>query len=157
MTSAAWIIGMLGVLAVFVLLASMYSTNSLFSPAGAPRTGSVSPTDAGPITDVLSLIDPTETTDLVGRTVLVQRVPIVEIINNRLIWVGPAGNLRLLVAHSGGESFKADQEIRINGTILLTPPPSEAAQMWELSDEDTLDLSGEDIYINASDIEVISQ
>ena len=120
------------------------------------------PVPVGPITDVLVIVDAPERSSLVGRSVALFDVKVVDVVSPRAFWVGPGNEKRLLVVldstaartHAGHTAMRAGQTVSIAGVIKAMPTNlDEVRAPWGLTGDTTM-VSRERTYLSVNDLVV---
>jgi hypothetical protein len=92
------------------------------------------------IDDVLVVVTPPDPSPLAGRRVQLTNVPVLDVVGDRTLWVGPNQDQRLFVVLKEvpppGWPTDADidlnpgQTVNLSGVIERIPDPRSAAQAW---------------------------
>ena len=139
-------------------------TAELDSPSPSPTP---SPTPAGPITDLATVLGAADPAGLAGRAVdLEQPVLVQSVVGDATFWVGPGQDQQVFVfleenaAPAGAEGLvdvNQGQRVLVTGTVEKLPPMEQARQQFDLSDENSATLDGEQIYVRAEQVEVVQE
>lgn len=128
----------------------------------SPEATESTPSEAGMITDLLSLVNAQDPTSVVGQRVEeLGPVPVQSVVGDKTFWVGPSQDQQVFVfleeeADAGGVEGKVDVNegdlVRITGTVEQLPPIEQARQQFELSEENSADLTGKHFYVRAEKV-----
>jgi hypothetical protein len=125
------------------------------------------PTQTGPITDLTAVFGAADAASLVGRQVQLDEPVLVQsVVGDATFWVGPSQDQQVFVfleenADAAGPEGLVDvnegQRVLITGTAEQLPPIEQARQQFDLSEQNSATLDGEQIYLRAQQVEVVQE
>ena len=166
---------LIGLIWFFVALGDDTEEGAANDPAATATATEVSEPTAtdepeaveGQVTDLTVFFDAEDPASLVGSEVQLQQGAAVQsVVGDKTFWVGPGQDQQLFVfleeegdpaGVEGMVDVNAGQQVTISGTIEKLPPIEEARSQFELSEENSVDLEGQEVYLRAEQVEVLEK
>lgn len=109
----------------------------------------------------LSALTATNKQPYIGKHFQVNDVPVQNMVNNHVLWIGANHSTPMLVVLTGNGNSAANAQIGqgnridVTGTVQKAPSQAEAKQQWSLSDDDAAQLEREGAYIQAIQVHTV--
>lgn len=152
-----WIIGIIGLFILAALLLPFLAQNQ---GQQDPEIG-IGGGFETPITDLEDLLDQDNLSNLAGREVNLESVPVEETVNDNLFWVGNNPERRILVSLNEGlpnmgESLNLQpgEVVDIRGQLKEIPSEEEIQQRWNLEASEIEFLQNQGAFIQATGVQV---
>lgn len=153
MRSLTWlIVGLLGVFLLFVLVVPALVNNNIFNPSvvGPPQTGEEAETPV--VRDLDTLLFPADDQNLAGRQVDIDTASVFSEPNERIAWVGPSEQNRILVVQDQLTDISKGDMVSVAGVVRRLPESDSYPEEWNLSEADRNKLQNQMYYIEASSL-----
>ena len=126
-----------------------------------PRSAPEPPTAMTPLTNLAEVAMSRNQDAYIDRTALFRHAPVDEVVAENAFWIGSKETGRLFVVLTMPEEYRKKFDIKkgdlwtFYGIIRELPGPGLLKTSWKLPDEVIADLSGEDIYLQALNVEPV--
>lgn len=115
--------------------------------------------EAGPVNDLALATDPSTQEALRGRVAALPGTPVQKVVRERMFWVGPGPDRRVLVvanpestpglAGTDAQTPEAGEEWMLHGVFREVPEPGILRTDWNLSEDLISQLENHEIYLHA--------
>lgn len=97
--------------------------------------------------------------DVINKEVKLSSIPVQEVVNNKVFWIGPSSSDVLLVAKDkiNTSSIQKGQVINLTAMVKQVPTLEEMQKNWGISKEEAAVLQEQGIYLSATNVEIVQQ
>ncbi|WP_457652222.1 hypothetical protein [Rhodocaloribacter sp.] len=124
-----------------------------------PRSAPEAPTATTPLTNLAEVAMSPNQEAYIDRVAFFRHVPVDEVVAKNAFWIGSKETGRLFVVLTMPEEYRKKLDIKegdlwtFYGIIRELPGPGLLKTSWKLPDEAVADLSAEDVYLQALNVE----
>lgn len=155
-----WVLGIIGLFILAALLLPFLTNNQPLSPA--PEVGVGGAPEAEEIRDLSTITQDPNPSNLAGRSVRLDSVTVLEVINDNLFWVGTTENGLLLVSvddktiglftDDGPTGLQPGETVSLQGELRQVPSVDEIMTQWNLDESQANALSAQEVYLLANEV-----